>query len=75
VTSDDRGYAPYGLDRELVAFVEPTVDAVRSALLRLAGDAQLRARMGAYSAEVASRRFAWSEHVRALSALYAEAAR
>ncbi len=75
VTSDDPGYAQYGLDRELVAFVEPSVDEVRSALLRLAGDPQLRARMGAYSADVANRRFAWSEHVRDLEALYAEAQR
>jgi len=75
VTTDDPGYAEYGLDRDLVAFVEPTVDAVRSALLRLAGDPQLRARMGAYSTDVANRRFAWSEHARTLAALYAEAQR
>ena len=72
VITDDPGYAPYGLDRELVGLVRPTSEQVRAALLRIAGDAELRARMGAYSADLAARRFSWAEHVRTLEAVYTE---
>jgi glycosyltransferase involved in cell wall biosynthesis len=73
VTSDDPGYRIYGLDRERVQFIRPTVPEIRSALRRLAADASLRRRMGEYSLEVATSRFPWSEHVNRIERLYADA--
>lgn len=73
VTSDDPGYRIYGLDRERVQLIRPTVPEIRSALGRLAADESLRQRMGTYSLEIATSRFPWSEHVNHIGRLYADA--
>jgi glycosyltransferase involved in cell wall biosynthesis len=70
VTTDDPAYDVYGLDRDDVALVAPTVPAVTSALRRLAADASLRRRMGSYSHEFARSRFSWPEHTRTLGRHY-----
>jgi glycosyltransferase involved in cell wall biosynthesis len=74
VTTDDPGYAPYGLDRSRVVLL-PRRDAetLRGALSALAGDAARRGRMGLYSREYAMAAFAWEEHVSALIRHYRRA--
>lgn len=71
VTTDDPGYGSYQLDRDLVALVSPTVDEVRSALVRLTADEQLRLRMADYSRRTATGSFSWERHVDGLEGIYA----
>jgi glycosyltransferase involved in cell wall biosynthesis len=73
VTTDDPGYAPYGLDREGVALLPRDAGALRRELDALAGDENRRARMGLYAREYATRAFSWEEHVSALVRYYREA--
>ncbi|WP_079032228.1 glycosyltransferase family 4 protein [Streptomyces specialis] len=73
VTTDDPGYAPYGLDRENVTLLPRDADALRAALTRLAGDEPLRRRMGEYARGYATGGLAWEEHARTLLRLYQEA--
>lgn len=73
ITTDDPGYARYALDRSLVRLIEPSVEPLRAALEELAGDEQLRRRMGAYSRSYAHGAFSWREHAREVSAAYARA--
>jgi glycosyltransferase involved in cell wall biosynthesis len=63
VTTDDPGYAGYGLDRDLVLLIPPSPPQIRAALLKVAASAQLRQRMGAYSRTVARERFSWGAHL------------
>jgi glycosyltransferase involved in cell wall biosynthesis len=70
VTTDDPGYAPYGLDRSQVALVPREVAALRAVLTELAADAGRRARMGEYSARYAADAFSWPTHARVLRRLY-----
>lgn len=70
ITSDDPGYAMYGLDRERVELIEPTTPEIAAALARLSGDPDRRARMAAYSRDVATTTFSWPEHVGRLERLY-----
>jgi D-inositol-3-phosphate glycosyltransferase len=72
ITSDDPGYDVYGLDRDLVAMIQPTVSHIRSALERVADDENLRRRMAEYSLHVAMTSFPWSEHVRKLERIYSD---
>lgn len=73
VTTDDPAYAPYGLDRQHVALIEPTVPEISATLRRLAGDDELRGRMGTYSRRLATDRFSWAEHGRRIGRLYEDA--
>ncbi|GEL16906.1 glycosyltransferase family 4 protein [Pseudonocardia asaccharolytica] len=75
ITSDDPGYDVYGLDREWVELIRPTVPEIRAALRRLADDEVRRARMSRYSAGLAVSNFSWSAHRRRLETVYAEALR
>jgi glycosyltransferase involved in cell wall biosynthesis len=62
ITTDDPGYASYGLDKTLVRMLpSPTKTSVKSAIDEILADKPLRTKMAAYSAEYA-KRFAW-EHV------------
>ncbi|GHK02649.1 glycosyl transferase [Streptomyces sp. Y2F8-2] len=70
VTTDDPGYAPYGLDRTRVRLLPREVPALRSALSELTGDPELRAAMGRYSRTCATEGFAWPEHTVRLRAHY-----
>ncbi|MFI9819964.1 glycosyltransferase family 4 protein [Streptomyces sp. NPDC052013] len=70
VTTDDPGYAPYALDRELVALLPREVPAIAAELRALAADPERRARMAAYSRAYAEGDFAWDEHVRTLMRHY-----
>jgi glycosyltransferase involved in cell wall biosynthesis len=70
VTSDDPGYAPYGLDREHVTLVPREVGRLRAALRSLAGDAARRERSGAWSRRFAVASFAWDEHATGLLHAY-----
>jgi glycosyltransferase involved in cell wall biosynthesis len=72
ITSDDPGYDVYGFDRDLVALMPPTVSHIRSALERVAADADLRRRMAKYSLHVATTRFPWSAHARELECIYSD---
>ncbi|MFG2818856.1 glycosyltransferase family 4 protein [Kitasatospora sp. NPDC048365] len=73
VTTDDPGYAPYRLDRSLVALVPREVEALRATLDELAADAPRRERMGRHSREHAVAAFTWEEHVRSLLRHYRQA--
>lgn len=70
VTTDDPGYAPYGLDRDGVSLVARDVPALAAELRALAADPLRRARMGEYSRTYAERAFTWESHVRTLLAHY-----
>ncbi len=70
VTTDDPGYAPYGLDRDRITLIPRETEALRTSLRDLALDGELRATMGAYCAAYAERHFAWAEHVATLVTCY-----
>jgi len=72
VTTDESAYAGYDIDRELVTFCEPTASALRTQLERLAGDRELRERMGTYARSIACRWFDWDTNVRRTLDLYEE---
>ena len=63
VTTDDPGYAGYGLDRDLVMLIPPSPTDIRTALETVAASADLRQRMGAYSQALARERFSWRAHL------------
>lgn len=75
VTTDDPRYDRYGLDRELLRLVPAEAGALRRAILAVLGDAELRARMGAYSRRLALERFDGAAHRQALLAAYGAADR
>jgi D-inositol-3-phosphate glycosyltransferase len=70
VTSDDPGYDVYELDRERVALVRRDVESVSAALEHVAADAEVRGGMARYSYELASNRFLWMTHARAVNNVY-----
>jgi glycosyltransferase involved in cell wall biosynthesis len=70
VTTDDPGYAPYGLDRDRIALIPRETEALRASLRDLALDGDLRAAMGAYCSAYAAEHFAWAEHVATLAECY-----
>ncbi|WP_345707338.1 glycosyltransferase family 4 protein [Kitasatospora paranensis] len=72
VTTDDPGYAPYGLDRGLVRLLPRDAAALRTALADLTADPGLRARMAEYSRQYAATAFSWPEHTAALLDHYRE---
>jgi len=72
ITADDPGYDVYGLDRDLVAMIQPTIYHIRSALEKVAADEDLRRRMAEYSLHVATTRFPWTAHVRKLDRVYSD---
>jgi glycosyltransferase involved in cell wall biosynthesis len=75
VASDTGGLRDLVVDGETGLLVPPgDVSALRAALERLLGDAELRARLGAAARTRAAERFAWDAIVPQLTALYAEAA-
>lgn len=75
VTSDDPGYAPYGLDRDRVALLPREVPALRDTLSSLARDRARRERMAAYSRRYAAAALAWEGHTDALLRLYEDVRR
>jgi glycosyltransferase involved in cell wall biosynthesis len=70
VTTDDPGYAPYGLAREHVTLLPRDAGRWREALRSLAGDAGRRARSGDWSRRFAVANFAWDEHATGLLSTY-----
>jgi glycosyltransferase involved in cell wall biosynthesis len=72
VTTDDPGYAPYGLDRDNITLLPRDVGAFRDALVSLAGDADRRTRMGRWSRQYAASSFGWNQHAGALLRRYTE---
>jgi glycosyltransferase involved in cell wall biosynthesis len=70
VLTDSPRYAPYGVDRRLLRLVRPAPDVLRAALTDIVGDPVLRARMGAYSRQLAETHFDAAAGVRALTTLY-----
>jgi glycosyltransferase involved in cell wall biosynthesis len=70
VTTDDPGYAPYGLAREHVTLLPRDAGRLREALRSLAGDAARRARSGDWSRRFAVANFAWDEHATGLLHAY-----
>jgi D-inositol-3-phosphate glycosyltransferase len=73
ITSDDPGYDIYQIDRNRVAFIQPTVPKIKFALERLSADETLRGLMARYSSSIAASRFSWQEHVRSVEQMYAAA--
>jgi glycosyltransferase involved in cell wall biosynthesis len=70
ITTDDPGYASYGLDRRYVRLIEPDVAHVRRALEELSEDPDLRERMSVYSRATAIAAFSWEAHCDHLVAGY-----
>lgn len=62
VTTDDDGYARYGIDPAGVALVSPEPAALRSAFLDILRDQPRRQYMRAYSRELAQDRFDWHKN-------------
>lgn len=62
VTSDDDGYARYGIDPAGIALVSPEPDALRSAFLDILRDQPRRHYMQAYSRQLAEERFDWHKN-------------
>ncbi|MFJ1563700.1 glycosyltransferase family 4 protein [Streptomyces erythrochromogenes] len=75
VTTDDPGYAPYGLDRDVALLVPRTVPALRTALDGLVADPAGRAATGAAARAFAEASFGWDRHVTALLGHYGDAGR
>lgn len=73
VTTDDPGYAPYGLDRTRVRLLPRDAGLLRATLRELAADEPLRAVMGHYSRTYATAGFSWGEHTARLLTHYGEA--
>ncbi|MCH5673546.1 glycosyltransferase family 4 protein [Streptomyces gilvus] len=74
VTTDDPGYAPYGLDRTRLRLLPRDAGVLREALRELADDEALRTAMGRYSHTYATTGFAWGEHAARLLTHYGAAA-
>jgi glycosyltransferase involved in cell wall biosynthesis len=72
VTTDDPGYAPYGLDRGDVALLPRETAAYRTHLSALAADPERRGRMGRWARGYITANFAWDVHAEALMRLYDE---
>ncbi|UKD57194.1 glycosyltransferase family 4 protein [Amycolatopsis sp. FU40] len=70
VTTDDPGYASYGLDRTQVALLPRDPETLRATLRSLAADPARRAAMGRYSAGFAAARFSWPKHAQRLEESY-----
>lgn len=75
VTTDDPGYAPYGLDRGVALLVPRTVPALRAALDALVADPAGRAETGAAARAFAEASFGWDRHVTALLGHYRDVGR
>ncbi|WP_370937294.1 glycosyltransferase family 4 protein [Amycolatopsis sp. cg13] len=73
VTTDDPGYASYGLDPTQVALIPRDPDILRATLRSLAADPARREAMGRWSADFAATRFSWPNHVQRLEQAYREA--
>ncbi|MGW7531881.1 glycosyltransferase family 4 protein [Amycolatopsis sp. NPDC054798] len=70
VTTDDPGYASYGLDRTQVALIPRNAAILRTTLRSLAADPARREAMGRYSAGFAAARFSWPKHAERLEESY-----
>jgi glycosyltransferase involved in cell wall biosynthesis len=70
VTTDEPEYEKLGVERKGMALVPRTAESVRSAVLEILGDAELRERMSAYSLAYAAENFSWTGHVDALEERY-----
>ncbi|GLW33450.1 glycosyltransferase family 4 protein [Actinoplanes regularis] len=70
ITTDDPGYASYGLDREHVTLLPRDPEVIRKALTALAADPERRARAGHWSRDYARSNFSWSRHAEALLRRY-----
>lgn len=75
VTTDDPGYAPYGLGQEVALLVPRETAALRAALDALAADPLRRAAMGAAARALAVDDFGWERHVTALLGHYRDCVR
>ncbi|NUR62058.1 MAG: glycosyltransferase family 4 protein [Catenulispora sp.] len=70
VTTDDRGYAAYDLDRDRVSLVDRDTETLRVRLREIAADSEVRQQMGKYAREYAIERFAWPDHASRLIEAY-----
>ncbi|MEY9856023.1 D-inositol-3-phosphate glycosyltransferase [Catenulispora sp. GAS73] len=73
LTTDDSGYAAYGLDRDRVSLVDRDAETLRIRLREIAADSELRGQMGKYAREYAVERFAWPDHASSLIETYRSA--
>ncbi len=75
VTTDDPGYAPYGLDHEVALLVPRETAPLRAALDTLVADPPRRASMGTAARALAVHSFGWERHVTALLGHYRDSLR
>lgn len=63
VTTDEPGYARYGLNPSDLALVPRNAAAVRTALVGIVGDDTVRTEMSSAARKFAAERFSWPEHM------------
>ena len=73
LTTDDSGYAAYGLDRDRVSLINRDTETLRARLREIAADTELRRQMGKYAREYAVEQFAWPDHASTLIEAYRSA--
>ncbi len=72
ITTDEPAYALYAIDRNLIAFIEPTVKALKYAIKRIVASKERAGRMASYSRAIAKERFDWKKNIKSVIRLYAE---
>lgn len=70
VIADAPEYEAYALDRSLLTLCAPTPEALKTQLLRVAGDATLQSRMSLYVRRFAEENFDWDKNVQPTLDLY-----
>lgn len=73
IAGDDVGYDLYEFDCNLLKFINPSVEEIKSSLRKVTHNSELRKAMSNYSAGYAKKNFKWGEHASKLHTLYTEA--
>lgn len=72
VTTDEREYAEYGVDRDGLALIEPTPANIKARLTAIVGDESLYQRMSRYSLKMAEEWFDLAANNHAILKVYAD---
>lgn len=73
VTTDEKEYAAYDIDRDGIALCEPVPTMLREHILRILSNPDQAARMSAYSLKLAQEWFDWEKNANELIDIYARA--